>query len=132
MVDQATLDNMLGSLREYHSITFITGGLLSNTVDAGSGRSFVGVEIETALTAATVLSFKGSAAESATAGTMLAVQTEQSDGATATAAYSFVPAATVGYYPLDAAIFNGLRHLTVISDQAGNAGKVIKLVSKPL
>jgi hypothetical protein len=131
MVDMATFDNMLGSLREYHTITFITGGLLSNTVDAGPGRSFVGIEIETALTAATSLTFKGSADEDDSAGTVLEVKVENNDGSAA-AAYTVLPADTVGYYPLDPAIFNGLRHLTIVSNQAGNATKSVKLVSKPL
>ena len=123
--------DMQGSTRRYHTVTFITGGLLSNTVDAGVGRSFVAMEIEAPLTAASSLTFKGSAAESETAGTMLEVKVENNDGSAA-AAYTVLPADSIGQYPLDLAVFNSQRHLTIVSDQAGNATKSVKLVSKPL
>ena len=110
-------------------------GCLNGVLDAGLGRSFVGFQIEVALAALTTFTFKGYAGGDELAATpadtaLDTINKENSDGSAA-APYTVEVAAGTGYFPLDAAVFNGCRFIQVLSD-VDNDTKVAEFVSKPV
>lgn len=117
------------SFRREVTGTFDASG--TGVLDAGPGRSFVGLFIGTALAAGTTLTFKGYGGgdneESAPAASALAaVNVENADGSAA-AAYTIEADAAAGYFPLDAAVFNGCRFLQVLSDEDNTAATLVAI-----
>jgi hypothetical protein len=107
----------------------------TGVMDAGIGRSFVGLQIATALAAGTTLTFMlyggGDELSSDPAeGDLDAVKNHNNDGS-ASSLYTIEVAAETGWFPLDAAIFNGGRFLQILSDQ-DNSDATIVGVSKPV
>jgi hypothetical protein len=131
---ELSLQKTLGtSIRTRQTATM--GASSSGVLDAGKGFSFVGFQVQTALAAGTTLTFTGYAggddAAAAPAVTDLdPIRVENNDG-TAAASYTVEVDTDLGYFPLDAAVFNGCRYITIESDENNN-GAEIELVSKPL
>jgi hypothetical protein len=132
-MEDALQRDLQTSIRTRQTATLVAAG--SGILDAGPGRSFVGIQIETALAAGTTLTFAGYAGgdelTSDPAATDLdPVRIENNDG-TGAASYTIEADTDLGYFPLDAAVFNGCRFLQILSDE-DNTDKEIILVSKPV
>lgn len=112
-------------------------GLTSAIMDAGLGHSPVGIQVETALAAGTILTFnvRGGGDEDALSDIAAAdldpARNHVSDGSTAVSSYSILIEDSVGYFPLDPAVFHGCRFVQVVSSE-DNSDAAFRLVSKPL
>ena len=132
-MDQALLDNLRTTLRV--SVTGIFGAAETDVLDAGHGRSFVGLFIEAALGAGTTFTFSafgGGDDQTSTpvASALCPVKTHNSDGSASTL-YTIEVAAETGYFPLDPQVFNGCRYIIVESD-VDNTAATIDAIAKPL
>ena len=132
-MEEALQKDLQTSIRSEVTGTF--GASETGVLDAGQGRSFVGLFIEAALGAGTTLTFSGygggddeASAPAATA--LYPVKNHNSDGSPSTL-YTIEVAAETGYFPLDAAIFNGMRYIIIESD-VDNTNGTIEAISKPL
>ena len=132
-MDQALLDNLRTTLRTPVTGTF--GAAETVVLDAGRGRSFVGLFIEAALGAGTTLTFSaygGGDDQTSTpaASALYPVRTHSSDGSASTL-YTIEVAAETGYFPLDPQVFNGCRYIIVESD-VDNTASTIRAIAKAL
>jgi hypothetical protein len=132
-MDQALLDNLRTTLRT--SVTGTFGAAETGVLDAGCGRSFVGLFIETALGGGTTLTFSGygggdDQSSTPAASALHPVKNLYSDGSASTL-YTIEVAAETGCFPLDPQVFNGCRYLIVESD-VDNTASTIKAISKAL
>ena len=132
-MDQALLDNLRTTIR--NSVTGTFGSAETGVLDAGIGRSFVGLFIESALGAGTTLTFSGygggdDQTSTPAAGALYPVKNHNSDGSASTL-YTIEVAAETGYFPLNPEIFNGLRYIIVESD-VDNTADTIKAIAKAL
>lgn len=127
MGESALANSLSTSLRREVTGTFDASG--TGVLDAGPGRSFVGLFIATALAAGTTLTFKGygggdNLASAPAASALVAVNIENSDGF-ASASYTIEADAAAGWFPLDPAVFNGCRFLQVLSDEDNTAATLV-------
>lgn len=132
-MDQALLDNLRTTLRVSVLGTF--GAAETGVLDAGQGRSFVELFIETALGANTTFTFSGySGGDDQTstpaASALHPVKNHNSDGSASTL-YTIEVTDETGCFPLDPQIFNGKRYIIVESDE-DNTAATIKAIAKPL
>jgi hypothetical protein len=107
----------------------------SGVLDASKGKSFVGLFIATALGAGTTLTFTGygggdDLSASPVEGSLKAVKNHNSDGSASTL-YTIEVANETGWFPLDAAVFNGMRFLQILSD-VDNTAATLVAVAKAL
>ncbi len=129
----STFQDLQTSMRRKVPATFATTS--TTVLDAGPGRSFVGIEIPAAL-AAGDLTFAGAIDENLALGEDPAatypVSAVQTGADASVAAFTVVIAGTeTGLIPLDVRAFNPYRYL-VITSTVSQAGKVVNGISKPV
>ena len=132
-MDKATQLDLQTSIRSEVTATFDTNS--SGVLDAGVGRSFVGLFISTAFAAGTTFTFLGygggeDLSSAPAEASLKPVKNHNSDGSASTL-YTIEVAAETGYFPLDAAIFNGMRFIQILSD-VDNSTDDLEAISKPL
>ena len=132
-MDQALFDNLRTTIRD--SVTGTFGAAETGVLDAGLGRSFVGLFIETALVASSTLTFSGYGGgddQTSTPGAaaLYPAKNHNSDGSASTL-YTIEVTNETGYFPLDPQIFNGCRYIIIESDE-DNTAATIKAISKAL